>query len=74
MPVTFLSLRFYWNIPIHLISLLFHRRSHALVFRLVDGIEQDYSDSFQERAALCSKVASMPKVKNLYIDAPGLEP
>jgi hypothetical protein len=43
-------------------------------FRIMDGIEKDYVDSFKTTAELRSKVARIPKVQELYSGVPGFEP
>lgn len=43
-------------------------------YRFLDGITADYIDSFGKTAALRSKVASMPMVKEAYSGDVGYEP
>lgn len=42
--------------------------------RFLDGITLEFCDTFEQAAALRSKVASMPKVKALYAGETGFEP
>lgn len=46
----------------------------AALCRFLDGISKEYLDGFEKIAALRSKVASEPKVKELYPEDAGFEP
>lgn len=41
---------------------------------MMDGISAEYADSFEKIAALRSKIADSPKVKELYKEDKGFEP
>jgi hypothetical protein len=42
--------------------------------RFLDGITSEWTDSFEKTAALRKKVASLPKVKEMYAGEAGYEP
>lgn len=42
--------------------------------RFLEGITVEFLDSFVKMSALRSKVASMPKVKEMYTGVAGFEP